>query len=71
MPIRNEARSIARALPAGLAQDYPADKMEIIVVDGMSEDGTRAIVTAMAGGEPRVQCMDNPERIVPPGASYS
>ena len=65
MPIRNEARYIARALHAVLAQDYPADKMEIFVVDGMSEDGTRAIVTAMAVGEPRVQLMDNPERIVP------
>ena len=65
MPLRHEARYSARALPAVLVQDYPADNMETVVVDGMSEDGTRAIVTAMAGGEPRVQCMDNPERIVP------
>jgi len=65
MPIRNEARYIARALHAVLAQDYPVDKVEIFVVDGMSEDGTRAIVTAMAAGEPRVQLLDNPERIVP------
>jgi cellulose synthase/poly-beta-1,6-N-acetylglucosamine synthase-like glycosyltransferase len=31
MPIRNEARYIARALHAVLAQDYPVDKMEIFV----------------------------------------
>ena len=65
MPIRNEARYIARALQAMLSQDYPVDKMEILVIDGMSEDGTRALVTAMAVGEPRVQLLDNPERIVP------
>jgi succinoglycan biosynthesis protein ExoA len=65
MPIRNEARYIARALNAVLAQDYPADKMEILVVDGMSEDGTRETVAAMAVREPRVRFMDNPERIVP------
>ncbi len=65
MPIRPEARSIARALPAVLAQDDPADNRASIVVDGMSEAGTCAIVTAMAGGAPRGQCMENPERIVP------
>jgi len=27
-----------------LAQDYPADRMEVMVVDGMSTDGTREIV---------------------------
>ena len=65
MPIRNEARCIARALHAVLRQDYPRDKVEILVIDGMSEDGTRDIVTAMAVGEPHVQLIDNPERIVP------
>jgi cellulose synthase/poly-beta-1,6-N-acetylglucosamine synthase-like glycosyltransferase len=65
MPIRNEARYIARALHAVLRQDYPRDKVEILVVDGMSEDGTRDIATAMAVGEPHVQLIDNPERIVP------
>jgi len=63
MPIRNETRSMAGALHAVLAQDDPGDKVDIFVVDGMSEDGTRAIVTAMAVGEPRVPCMDHPERI--------
>ena len=41
LPIRNEARYIARSLGAVLAQDYPADRMEVVVADGMSTDGTR------------------------------
>jgi glycosyltransferase involved in cell wall biosynthesis len=44
MPVRNEAKYIRRSLEAVLAQDYPMDRMEIIVVDGMSDDGTREIV---------------------------
>ena len=42
MPVRNEERAIARVLECLLAQDYPTDRMEIIVADGMSADGTRA-----------------------------
>ncbi len=44
IPIRNEAAYIERCLAAVLAQDYPAAQMEILVADGMSDDGTREIV---------------------------
>ena len=44
MPVRNEARFIRRSLMSVLAQDYPPDRLEVIVVDGMSDDGTPAIV---------------------------
>ena len=35
MPVRNEAAYISRSLGAVLAQDYPADCLEILVVDGL------------------------------------
>jgi glycosyltransferase involved in cell wall biosynthesis len=44
MPIRNEVAFIERSLGAVLAQDYPADRLQILVVDGISGDGTRDIV---------------------------
>ena len=44
IPIRNEAQYIRRCLNSVLSQDYPSDRMEILVVDGMSDDGTREIV---------------------------
>ncbi len=47
MPIRNEARFIERSLGSVLAQDYPSERMEVIIVDGMSDDGTREIVQQM------------------------
>jgi len=65
LPIRNEANYIARSLGAVLAQDYPADRMEVMVVDGMSTDGTREIVESMRSGSPRVQIIDNTRRIAP------
>ncbi len=65
LPIRNEAHYIARSLRAVLAQDYPADRMEVVVADGMSTDGTREIVESMRDGSPRVQLIDNTDRIAP------
>jgi len=65
MPVRNEAAFIARSLGAMLAQDYPPDRVEVIVVDGQSDDGTREIVAGIAARDPRVRLVDNPRRIVP------
>lgn len=65
LPIRNEASYIARCLDAVVAQDYPRDKIEILVVDGQSDDGTHEIVMRFSARDPRVRLMDNPNRIVP------
>ncbi len=67
MPVRNEAAYIERSLGAVLAQEYPAERLEILVVDGMSDDGTREAVLAHAAADPRVCLLDNPAGIVPPG----
>lgn len=72
MPIRNEAGFITKSLSAVLNQDYPQERMEIVIVDGMSEDGTREMVDQIlqqreAQGSllPKVHVLDNPDRIVP------
>jgi len=44
IPCRNEKNFIDKCLDSVLENDYPKDKMEIFVVDGMSSDGTREIV---------------------------
>jgi succinoglycan biosynthesis protein ExoA len=68
LPIRNEAKHIRTCLERLLGQDYPADKLEILVIDGMSEDGTRDIVREMMAEHPerRLKLLDNPKKIVPP-----
>jgi glycosyltransferase involved in cell wall biosynthesis len=65
MPVRNEAGFIERAIRSVLDNDYPPQKMEVLVVDGMSDDGTRAIVRQLSKADPRVKLLDNPGRIVP------
>jgi succinoglycan biosynthesis protein ExoA len=69
MPIRNEAGFICRSLGAVLAQEYPADRMEVLVVDGMSTDRTPAIIQQLIAEHPRflVRLLQNPGKIVPTG----
>lgn len=68
MPIRNEAAYIEGGLRAVLRQDYPHERMEVLVADGMSTDGTRQVVRGLADGASlRVRLIDNPGRIVPTG----
>jgi len=62
MPVRNEARFIADTLGQLRSQDYPKDRFEILVTDGMSDDGTRDIVTRTAEEDERVRLLDNPEK---------
>ena len=67
MPVRNEGSFIARSLSAALAQDYPADKMEVIIADGMSTDGTRETVSDVARTHANLRLIDNPRQIVSTG----
>lgn len=68
MPIRNEAGFIDRSLGAVLNQDYPADRLDVLVADGMSSDDTRAIVNRLAAVSlVSVRIIDNPGKIVPTG----
>jgi succinoglycan biosynthesis protein ExoA len=67
MPVRNEAAFIRRSVGAVLDQDYPPGMMEVIVADGMSEDGTRSAVAEMSARHPNLRVIENPSRIVPAG----
>lgn len=69
MPIRNEADFIARSLTAVLQQDYPHDRLEVLIADGISTDQTRAVVLETAQGYPDipVKLVENPRKIVPVG----
>lgn len=51
----NEATAIEATIRNKLQQNYPAENLEIIVVSDESEDGTDALVNAIAQGDPRVR----------------
>lgn len=65
IPMRNEARHVSRCLDSLMRQDYPADRLEVKVVDGRSADGSAAIVRGYAGRMPAVELLDNPARVTP------
>src|SRR5256885_16134169 len=52
-------------LDSMLANAYPGDRLEVLIVDGMSDDGTRAVITDYASRYPMIQLLDNPERTTP------
>ena len=66
---RNAASTLPRLLEALDAQTWPHDRMEILLVDGFSEDGTRKVMEAYAAGNDflRTLVLDNPGRNLPSG----
>ncbi|MBT3274561.1 MAG: glycosyltransferase, partial [Spirochaetales bacterium] len=48
VPLRDEERYVERCLNSLLENNYPAEKYEIILVDGMSEDKTPEILAEFA-----------------------
>jgi glycosyltransferase involved in cell wall biosynthesis len=65
VPCRNEERYIGACLDSILGTNYPADRLEILVIDGRSSDRTRDIVQQYVGRDPRIRLVDNPKQIVP------
>ncbi len=63
VPCRNEERYITRCLDSILTSDYPRAAVEVLVVDGESDDRTRALLDEYASRHPVVRVLDNPKRI--------
>ena len=59
IPARNEAHNIAACLRAVLASTYP--RLEVVVVDDHSGDGTGDIARAVAASDIRVHVLANPD----------
>jgi glycosyltransferase involved in cell wall biosynthesis len=67
VPCRNE-RGFIDTCVRSLLQQKPVDGgFEVIVADGMSDDGTRDILTRLQTEDDRVRVVDNIERITPCG----
>src|SRR5215469_866678 len=65
VPARNEAANIDACLRSLVAQQYPTERLRIVVVDDDSQDDTAAIVAAMAAGDSRIRLLSAPA--LPPG----
>ncbi|MCJ7695775.1 MAG: glycosyltransferase family 2 protein [Anaerolineaceae bacterium] len=67
IPIHNEVDYIERCLNAVLHQDYSFDRLEVLIADGMSDDGTQAVISRFQENYTQIYLYDNPGRIVPIG----
>ncbi len=65
VPCRNEEKHIARCLESILCNDYPKDRMEILVLDGMSEDRTRDIIKTCNDPHRLIRLVENPQKRIP------
>lgn len=65
IPCRNEAKFIRKCLESVLQNEYPRDRLEVLVVDGMSEDGTWEIIDEYSGQYPCVRRLRNFKQITP------
>lgn len=64
VPCRNESQFISACLDSILGNDYPKESLEILVVDGMSEDSTRSIVNTYDRVHAHIRVLDNPKQHV-------
>jgi len=62
VPCRNEAEHIGNVLDSILRSGYPDELLEVLVVDGLSDDGTREIVREYTVSHANVRMIDNPAR---------
>ncbi len=63
MPAFNEERYIETCIRSVWAQDYPRDRIEILVADGRSTDRTREILDELTRQDRRIRMIDNPQRL--------
>jgi glycosyltransferase involved in cell wall biosynthesis len=67
IPMLNERDYIERCLDSIICQDYPHERLEILVVDGNSDDGCDRIVLDFARqhSEIPIQLLRNPRQVIP------
>jgi chlorobactene glucosyltransferase len=65
IPARDESANISPCVRALLAQQYPSERLRIVVIDDDSHDDTAALVAAMVARDSRVTLLSAPA--LPPG----
>jgi cellulose synthase/poly-beta-1,6-N-acetylglucosamine synthase-like glycosyltransferase len=70
MPCLDEEAFIETCMRGVAEQDYPRDRMEILVADGGSIDATREILARLSVEDPRIRVIDNPDRIQAAGMNH-
>lgn len=62
VPMLNEIDFIGACLEGFIKQTYPHELLDVIVIDGGSDDGSRELVADLAREHPWIRVVDNPAR---------
>jgi len=65
IPTFNEEDFIKECLLSLINGNYPIDLLEIIVIDGGSNDNTVEYIKTLSKKYPFIKCLHNPKKIVP------
>ncbi len=65
IPIRNEKNYIGKCLESIIKNNYPKEKLEVLVIDGLSEDGSDKIVKTFTNNYPFFRLLNNKKKITP------
>ena len=65
IPCRDEEKFIKECINSIIANDYPKERLEILIVDGMSEDRTREIVKSYIEKYPYIKLLNNSQKYTP------
>jgi glycosyltransferase involved in cell wall biosynthesis len=65
VPCRNEEAHIGACLDSIVANDYPADRLEILVAEGGSSDRTRELIAGYAAENSSIRLLNNPGGTTP------
>jgi succinoglycan biosynthesis protein ExoA len=63
VPCLDERDYVESSVATLRKQDYPEDRLEIVIADGGSTDGTAEILQRIAAEDPRVRVIGNPARL--------
>jgi glycosyltransferase involved in cell wall biosynthesis len=69
MPCKDEEKFIGKCLDSIIANVFPKERLEVLVIDGRSSDRTKEIVQRYTDKYPFIKFMDNPFIIQTPGTN--
>lgn len=69
VPCRNEIHHVRAFLESLLRQEIGGLKMEVLIAEGMSHDGTRRVLEEFERRHAGIRVIDNPEKVVSTGAN--
>lgn len=67
VPCRNEEGYIKKFIESIINIDYPKESLEVLIVDGDSDDGSKEIILEYANKYPYIKLLNNPQKTVPCG----